>query len=47
MPHESVIGPCLIIRDDVDDVWRLFGGCKSATEEEAKEAEGVFFIHSR
>ena len=47
MPHESVIGPCLIIGDDIENVGGFFCGCKSATEEEAKEAEGVFFIHSR
>ena len=35
MPHESVIGPCLIIGDDIENVGRLFGGCESAPQEEA------------
>jgi hypothetical protein len=47
MPHETVIGPCLIIGNDIENVGRFFGGCESATEEEAKEAEGVFVIHGR
>jgi hypothetical protein len=35
IPHESVIGPRLIIRNDIENVGRFFGGCESATEEEA------------
>jgi hypothetical protein len=35
MPHESVIGPRLIIGDNIQNIGRFFGGCGSATDEEA------------
>jgi len=34
MPHETVIGPGLIIGNDIENVGRLFCGCESASQEE-------------
>jgi hypothetical protein len=45
VPHETVIGPGLIIRDNIENVGRLICECESTTEKETQVDDGVFFVH--
>jgi hypothetical protein len=48
VPHETVVGVALVVGQDEDDIWWLFGCMKAAAKRQGKQgseekAEGGFF----